>query len=197
MQTDLFLYFSIFMLITGCFVLGLYSYVLENSLFSFQIYVLCCSTLAFETQVFNFRMGTVFSHLATSMQSGPSADDCMLALLQVFWPMLEKLFWSEHMENGNLSTAACRALTQAIQSSGIGVLYLSVTCLCKFIYLFVHKITEFSYCAGQHFLRLLPKVLDCLSTNYVSFQSHECYIRTGRIFDIILQAKFCVLEFCY
>ncbi|XP_020414990.1 transportin MOS14 isoform X4 [Prunus persica] len=109
------------------------------------------------TQILNsgarglYRMGTVFSHLATSMQSGPSADDCMLALLQVFWPMLEKLFWSEHMENGNLSTAACRALTQAIQSS------------------------------GQHFLRLLPKVLDCLSTNYVSFQSHECYIRTASV----------------
>ncbi|XP_062010475.1 transportin MOS14 isoform X2 [Rosa rugosa] len=99
-----------------------------------------------------YRMGTVFSHLATSVQSVSSGDGCMLALLQAFWPMLEKLFRSEHMENGNLSTAACRALTQAIQSS------------------------------GEHFLRLLPEVLDCLSTNYVSFQSHECYIRTGRIF---------------
>ncbi|TQD84323.1 hypothetical protein C1H46_030104 [Malus baccata] len=98
-----------------------------------------------------YRVGTVFSHLATSVQSGPSADDCMLALLQVFWPILEKLFRSEHMENGNLSAAACRALTQAIQSS------------------------------GQHFLRLLPKVLDCLSTNYVTFQSHECYIRTASV----------------
>ncbi|KAM1014806.1 hypothetical protein ACFX2A_045692 [Malus domestica] len=109
------------------------------------------------TQILNsgarglYRVGTVFSHLATSVQSGPSADDCMLALLQVFWPILEKLFRSEHMENGNLSAAACRALTQAIQSS------------------------------GQHFLRLLPKVLDCLSTNYVTFQSHECYIRTASV----------------
>ncbi|XP_068335022.1 uncharacterized protein [Pyrus communis] len=109
------------------------------------------------TQILNsgarglYRVGTVFSHLATSVQSGHSADDCMLALLQVFWPILEKLFRSEHMENGNLSAAACRALTQAIQSS------------------------------GQHFLRLLPKVLDCLSTNYVTFQSHECYIRTASV----------------
>lgn len=87
------------------------------------MHVLWCSTSAFETLAFNFRMGTVFSHLATSPQSGLSADDCMHALLQVFWPMLEKLFRSEHMENGNLSTAACRALTQAIQSSGIDVLY--------------------------------------------------------------------------
>ena len=54
--------------------------------------------------------------------SGPAMDDPILALLGVFWPMLEKLFTSEHMENGNLSLAACRALSQAIQSSGIFVL---------------------------------------------------------------------------
>lgn len=77
-------------------------------------------------------MGTVFSHLATSVQSGHSADDCMLALLQVFWPILEKLFSSEHMENGNLSAAACRALTQAIQSSGISHIGTSVQ-----VYIFV------------------------------------------------------------
>ncbi|XP_050380525.1 transportin MOS14 [Argentina anserina] len=109
------------------------------------------------TQILNsgarglYRMGTVFSHLATSVQSVSSGDGCMLALLQAFWPLLEKLFRSEHMENGTLSTAACRALTQAIQSS------------------------------GEHFSRLLPKVLDYLSTNYVSFQSHECYIRTASV----------------
>ncbi|GAV85541.1 LOW QUALITY PROTEIN: Xpo1 domain-containing protein [Cephalotus follicularis] len=97
------------------------------------------------------RMGTVLSHLATPVLSGPVADDPILALLRVFWPMLEKLFMSEHMENGNLSTAACRALSLAIQSS------------------------------GQHFVTLLPKVLDCLSTNFVSFQSHECYIRTAAV----------------
>jgi len=31
-------------------------------------------------------------------------------------------------------------------------------------------------------MTLLPKVLDWLSTNFVLFQSHECYIRTGRLF---------------
>ncbi|KAJ7976335.1 Transportin like [Quillaja saponaria] len=97
------------------------------------------------------RMGTVFSHLAISMSTEPAADDPILTLLSIFWPMLEKLFKSEHMENGNISTAACRALSQAIQSS------------------------------GQHFVALLPKVLDWLSTNFVSFQSHECYIRTAAI----------------
>lgn len=68
-------------------------------------------------------MGTVFSHLATSPPSGPASDDPILSVLRIFWPMLEKLFGSEHMENGNLAVAACRALSQAIQSSGSMILY--------------------------------------------------------------------------
>lgn len=98
-----------------------------------------------------YRMGTVFSHLPSPLPTNPAGDDPIFALLRVFWPMLEKLFRSEHMESGNLSTAACRALSLAIQSS------------------------------GQHFVTLLPQVLDCLSTNFVSFQSHECYIRTASV----------------
>ncbi|XAR58342.1 hypothetical protein NMG60_11026804 [Bertholletia excelsa] len=98
-----------------------------------------------------YRMGTTFSHLETPLSSGPSADDPIFVLLGVFWPMLEKLFKSEHMENGNLCTAACKALSQAIHSS------------------------------GQHFVTLLPKVLDCLSTNFMSFQSHDCCIRTASV----------------
>lgn len=30
-------------------------------------------------------------------------------------------------------------------------------------------------------MTLLPKVLDYLSTNFVSFQTHECYIKTASI----------------
>ncbi|KAL2952152.1 hypothetical protein AAZX31_19G095400 [Glycine max] len=97
------------------------------------------------------RMGTVFSYLPISMATEPAADDSILSLLRVFWPILEKIFGSEHMENGNLSVAACRALSLAVRSS------------------------------GQHFVTLLPKVLDWLSTNFVLFQSHECYIRTASI----------------
>ncbi|XP_027349351.1 transportin MOS14 isoform X2 [Abrus precatorius] len=109
------------------------------------------------TQVLNaasrglHRMGTVFSHLSISVVTETTADDSILSLLRVFWPILEKIFGSEHMESGNLSVAACRALSLAIQSS------------------------------GQHFVTLLPKVLDWLSTNFVLFQSHECYIRTASI----------------
>ncbi|AES80779.2 transportin-like protein [Medicago truncatula] len=97
------------------------------------------------------RIGTVFSHLSISVANEPVADDLILLLLRVFWPVLEKIFTSEYMESGNLSIAACRALSSAIQSS------------------------------GQHFMTLLPKVLDWLSTNFVLFQSHECYIRTASI----------------
>ncbi|KAL5058902.1 hypothetical protein RYX36_030506 [Vicia faba] len=97
------------------------------------------------------RIGTVFSHLSTSVATEPAADDLILLLLRVFWPTLEKVFTSEHMESCNLSIAACRALSLAIQSS------------------------------GQHFVTLLPKVLDWLSTNFVLFQNHECYIRTASI----------------
>ncbi|KAG8656082.1 transportin MOS14 isoform X2 [Manihot esculenta] len=97
------------------------------------------------------RIGTVFRHLATPQPSVPGEDDTIFGLLRIFWPMLEKLFRSEHMESSNLSTAACRALSLAIQSS------------------------------GQHFVMLLPNVLDCLSSNFLSFQSHECYIRTASV----------------
>ncbi|PKI79246.1 hypothetical protein CRG98_000366 [Punica granatum] len=96
-------------------------------------------------------MGTVFSHLATTLPDGATGDDTVLALLSVFWPILEKLLRSPHMENGHLASAACRALSQAIQSS------------------------------GQHFITLLPGILDCLSSNFVAFQSRECFIKTASI----------------
>ncbi|ERN06419.1 transportin MOS14 isoform X1 [Amborella trichopoda] len=98
-----------------------------------------------------YRMGAVLSHLASPLSSNPAKDDPMLILLELFWPLLEKLFRSVHMENSNLSAAACRSLSQAIHTS------------------------------GQHFLMLLPKVLDYLLTNFLSFQSHECYVRTAAV----------------
>ncbi|XP_058179834.1 transportin MOS14 isoform X2 [Rhododendron vialii] len=109
------------------------------------------------TQILNsavrglYRIGTTFSHLAAPLSSGPAADDPTLVLLGVFCPVLEKLLRSDHMENGSLSMAACRALSQAIHSS------------------------------GQHFVTLLPKALDCLSTNFLAFQSHDCFIRTASV----------------
>nr|CAD1820283.1 unnamed protein product [Ananas comosus var. bracteatus] len=98
-----------------------------------------------------YRMGAVFGHLAAPLATDQVEDDTILVLLGVFWPLLEKLFRSSHMESGSLSAAACRSLSLAIHSS------------------------------GQHFLKLLPKVLDCLSTNFLLFQSHECYVRAAAI----------------
>ncbi|CAH9088958.1 unnamed protein product [Cuscuta epithymum] len=97
------------------------------------------------------RMGTVFSQYATHPSIGPSYYNPLLGTLGVFWQMLEKLFNSDHIENACLSTAACKVLSQAIQSS------------------------------GQPFVPLLPKVLDCLSSNFQTFQNHDCYIRAASI----------------
>lgn len=88
------------------------------------------------------RIGTIFSHLAAPLSSGPVADDPTLVLLGVFCPVLEKLLRSDHMENGSLSVAACRALSKAIHSSGIGV------SICWFIFLLRIHICSFLAWAG-------------------------------------------------
>ncbi|XP_078433747.1 ARM repeat superfamily protein [Wolffia australiana] len=95
------------------------------------------------------RIGAVFCNLGNL--PAEEEDDCICYLLGVIWPLLEKLLRSVHMENSNLSIAACRSLSQAVKSS------------------------------GNHFLSLLPTVLDLVSTNFASFQSHECYMRTAGV----------------
>lgn len=97
------------------------------------------------------RIGVILGHLGVSYSSEQAYDDTILVLLGMFWPLLEKLFSSPYMENSNLSAAACRSLSQAIHSS------------------------------GEHYHMLLPKVLDCLSANFLLFQNHECYIRTAAV----------------
>ncbi|KAG8090646.1 hypothetical protein GUJ93_ZPchr0011g26887 [Zizania palustris] len=96
-----------------------------------------------------YRMGAFFSHLGTSITSGLIEDDTVLVLLGIFWPLLERLSQSSHMENVSLSAAACRSLSLAIHS------------------------------CGQHFQILIPKVLECLSTNFFLFQRHDCFLRTA------------------
>ncbi|KAF8650838.1 hypothetical protein HU200_063746 [Digitaria exilis] len=96
-----------------------------------------------------YRMGALFRHLSTSITSGLVDDDIILVLLGIFWPLIEKLFRSSHMENVNLSAAVCRSLSSAIHS------------------------------CGQHFHMLLPKVMECLSTNFLLFQRHDCFLRTA------------------
>uniref|UniRef100_J3N8V9 Exportin-1/Importin-beta-like domain-containing protein n=1 Tax=Oryza brachyantha TaxID=4533 RepID=J3N8V9_ORYBR len=96
-----------------------------------------------------YRMGALFGQLATSITSGLIDDDTVLVLLGIFWPLLERLSRSSHMENVSLSAAACRSLSLAIHS------------------------------CGEHFQILLPKVLECLSTNFLLFQRHDCFLRTA------------------
>lgn len=98
-----------------------------------------------------YRMGTLLSHLGPLASTDLSVDDSILSLLSIFWPMLEKLFKTQHMENSNLSAAACHALSQAIRAS------------------------------GQHFAAILPTVLDCLTSSFLSFQGQEAYIRTASV----------------
>eukprot|EP01018_Ginkgo_biloba_P017529 Gb_23906 [translate_table: standard] len=98
-----------------------------------------------------FRMGAIFTQLSTPVLSPPIGDESVLIVLRHFWPLLERIFSSLHMQNSSLSTAACKSLSQAIRAS------------------------------GQHFSTLLPKVMTCLSTNFLSFPSHECFIRTAAV----------------
>ncbi|XP_028553838.1 uncharacterized protein LOC110092572 isoform X2 [Dendrobium catenatum] len=98
-----------------------------------------------------YRMGVILGHLGVSCSNDQAEDDTILVLLGMFWPLLEKLFSSPHMENSILSAAACRCLSQAIHSS------------------------------GEHYHILLPKVLDWLSANFLLFQNHECYLRTAAV----------------
>jgi hypothetical protein len=46
------------------------------------------------------------------------------------------------------------------------------------------------YFTGQHFHALLPKVLECLSTNFLLFQRHDCFLRTGKKMYFYAQLKF-------
>lgn len=69
------------------------------------------------------------------------------------------------------------------------------------IFMHVHKQRNWSICiniccyirrlcnqsiSGQHFMTLLPKVLDCISTNFMSSQSHECYMKTGEQLESLI-----------
>jgi len=50
--------------------------------------------------------------------SSPLGDETIILILRHFWPLLERILSSDHMQNVCLSTAVCKALSQAIQASG-------------------------------------------------------------------------------
>ncbi|XP_051140247.1 transportin MOS14 isoform X2 [Andrographis paniculata] len=97
------------------------------------------------------RIGTVLNCLATHCSTVMGPEESIVSLLEVLWPMLEQLLLSSHIANSSLSVAACRTLTLAVQAS------------------------------GQNFQERLPKVLESITSNFMSFQSHECYIRAASV----------------
>jgi hypothetical protein len=99
------------------------------------------------------------------------------------------------MENTSLSAAACRSLSSAIHSCGK-----LIWCLkCRISSFMVNRslcwsIVNFS---GQHFQILLPKILECLSTNFLLYQRHDCFLRTGKAWYFYAQlSAACCIKLC-
>lgn len=143
---------------------------------------------------FFYRMSALFGHLSTAITSDLVDDDIILCLLGIFWPLLEKLFRSSHMENTSLSAAACRSLSSAIHSCGKlnGFLNWEIWSCIANVSVIWSGICTFT---GHHFHILLPKVLECLSTNFLLFQRHDCFLRTGNKLYFYCTNKFCLLKF--
>ncbi|KAK7243309.1 hypothetical protein RIF29_38102 [Crotalaria pallida] len=74
-----------------------------------------------------------------------TSDDSILSLLRVFWPIFDKFFSSEHMENGNLSMAACRALSLAIQPTLWAHLFFSWVTHGKYCCISITSLLGFRY----------------------------------------------------
>eukprot|EP00249_Psilotum_nudum_P018325 c26750_g1_i1 orf=560-3634(-) len=87
----------------------------------------------------------------STLTSCQAGEAPVINVLNHFWPLLKSLLASHHMENGGLASATCKALSQIIQAS------------------------------GQQFAALLPEVMNSLSRDFLSFQTHECFIRTAAI----------------
>lgn len=97
------------------------------------------------------RLGLILSHLSVSNKLNQSGEDPVLDVLRYFWPLLECVLASHHMENNGLAAAVCRSLSYIIQAS------------------------------GQQFFALLPKVMVALCQDFISVQSNECFIRTAAV----------------
>lgn len=97
------------------------------------------------------RLGVILSHLSVSTKANQGGEDPVLDVLRYFWPLLERVLASCHMENSSLAAAVCRSLSFIIQAS------------------------------GQQFFTLLSEVMVALCKNFISVQSNECFIRTAAV----------------
>ncbi|WVZ51352.1 hypothetical protein U9M48_002505 [Paspalum notatum var. saurae] len=109
-----------------------------------------------------YRMSALFGHLATSITSGLVDDDIILVLLGIFWPLLEKLFRSSHMENVGLSTAVCCSLSSAIHS-----------CAAKVIEEFGHKEDYGALCVRTFEALSSASSISALNSSYTCDQEPD------------------------
>ncbi|KAJ7532039.1 hypothetical protein O6H91_14G069600 [Diphasiastrum complanatum] len=97
------------------------------------------------------RLGTYINELSGPGFPATIGEESFLRVLAHFWPLLERLFVSQHMQDSDLAVAACKALTQAIKAG------------------------------GGHFSSLLPNVMTAASSNFFSFQTHVCFIKLATV----------------
>ena len=64
------------------------------------------------------RLGLILSHLSVSNKLNQNGEDPVLEVLRYFWPLLETVLASRHIENYGLAVAICRTLSYIIQASG-------------------------------------------------------------------------------
>lgn len=70
------------------------------------------------------RIGILFGQLTGAILPPSGNDEPILRMVAHFWPLFERLLSSRHMEDFNLAFATCKFLSQAIQASGLFVLFL-------------------------------------------------------------------------
>ncbi|MCO5587430.1 hypothetical protein L7F22_041379 [Adiantum nelumboides] len=97
------------------------------------------------------RLGLILSHLPFVNKSYHYVESPVLNVLRYFWPLLESVLASRHMENNNLAAAVCRALSFIIQAS------------------------------GQKFSALLSEVMAALCRNFIAVHSSEYFIRPAAV----------------
>lgn len=97
------------------------------------------------------RLGIIFRHLSVSNKAYRCGKDPVFNVLHYFWPLLESMLASCHMENSSLAAAVCRCLSFIIQAS------------------------------GQQFFTSLSEVMVALCKNFISVQSNECFVRTAAV----------------
>ncbi|CAM6097582.1 unnamed protein product [Calypogeia fissa] len=95
------------------------------------------------------RLGIYFSQLSLSNADSPSGEKPVVRVLAHFWPLIERLLLSRHMEDNGLALAASKTLSHAIQAT------------------------------GRNCNTFLPSIMSALSKNFLAFPSHVCFIRTA------------------